>query len=856
MKFSQFFQEAKGQPKVIVVYGGGFQPFHAGHMSSYEQAKRAFPSADFYVAASNDTKNRPIPFKDKEFLAKQAGVKDKFVQVVQPVNPTEILSHYDPKKDILILVRSERDPVNYTKKDGSPAYYQPFKSIKQCVPFDPKGGHGYIYVTKKHVFSVNGQEVYSGSQIRSMYSSADNAGRKSIIGDLYPKATKENKVKQLLDKYIGGNMNETVDELFESLFVEEVLNEGVHDASIFKAVFLAGGPGSGKDYVLDNTLAGHGLTEINSDRALEFLMDKEGLDKKMPKSEEDKRNLVRGRAKTITDLRQRLALLGRNGLIINGTGDDTEKTKKIKARLEELGYDTKMLLVNTRDEVSAQRNIERGQRGGRAVPENIRKEKWDSVQNSRTEYAKLFGSNYHEFDNSEDLRSADPEVVKQKKMEMMDIFKKVREFTQAPPKSEPAELWIASEMERKNRFTVPPKQAELSAHADGQGAAADQAHQLGLSYYGFGRYGKQGKVTHHSVNGKLVEVPREKPAEVSVPTTGSSMKKKVNESVLSESVSITFTADTVEELNNAFNMFGSDTEVTEEVAPSMSNNAGLNALTLGTYEPPIQEASYAGNIGMMEVMKFHQKATPEQKKEFKSFMANNKHGDAWKLIQDVSGVKLVGKEFESKDKYINDKNGNPRMFMLRRAAAKEAHLNGGEVVQQGRGYVVKLKENKNDEIFQGTIESQTIGTRTSLTEAYSGGRTESGSTSTSSRITESGSTSSSGRDTSGQINEHCGCDEDKPTKKITLSKIRERQAKKVEESIDQGIEPGLSMAAAGESIGRDMGEKIKNRTGKAAQVAEMTGDETGASIGAQKEDELKKKGISLTSFKSNKAIGA
>ncbi len=265
-------------------------------MSSYEQAKRAFPSADFHVAASNDTKNRPIPFKDKQFLAQQAGVKDKFVQVVQPVNPTEILSQYDPKKDILILVRSERDPVNYTKKDGSPAYYQPFKSIKECVPFDPKGGHGYVYVTKKHIFKVNGQEVYSGSQIRSMYTKADDAGRKNMIKDLYPKATKPAKLKQLLDKYIGGNMNESVDELFESLFVEEVLNEGVHDASIFKAVFLAGGPGSGKDYVLDNTLAGHGLTEINSDRALEFMMDKEGLDKKMPSSEEEKRNFVRGRA--------------------------------------------------------------------------------------------------------------------------------------------------------------------------------------------------------------------------------------------------------------------------------------------------------------------------------------------------------------------------------------------------------------------------------------------------------------------------------------------------------------------------------------------------------------------------------
>ena len=255
MKFKDFLREARTQSKVIVVYGGGFQPFHAGHMSSYEQAKKAFPSADFYVAASNDTKNRPIPFKDKQFLAQQAGVKDKFVQVSQPVNPTEILSHYNPKKDILVLVRSERDPVNYTKKDGSPAYYQPFKSIKECVPFNPEGGHGYIFVTKKHVFTVNGQEVYSGSQIRSMYAKADDKGKKEIIKDLYPKANNSAKVKKMLDKYIGG-VNENINDEFT-----EILNEGVHDKSIFKAVFLAGGPGSGKDYVLDNTLSGHGLTE-------------------------------------------------------------------------------------------------------------------------------------------------------------------------------------------------------------------------------------------------------------------------------------------------------------------------------------------------------------------------------------------------------------------------------------------------------------------------------------------------------------------------------------------------------------------------------------------------------------------
>ncbi len=202
--------------KVIVVYGGGFQPFHQGHMSSYEEAKRAFPNADFYVASSNDTKVRPIPFNDKKFLAQQAGVKDDFVQVKQPVNPEEILRKYNPDQDILILVRSERDPVKYTKKDGSPAYYQPFKNLKDCKPFNPDSGHGYIFVTKKKDFSVAGEVVYSGSQVRKMYSTAKDEERVKIVKDLYPHATNPEKVKKLLDKYIG-TMNEELEQQDEAV---------------------------------------------------------------------------------------------------------------------------------------------------------------------------------------------------------------------------------------------------------------------------------------------------------------------------------------------------------------------------------------------------------------------------------------------------------------------------------------------------------------------------------------------------------------------------------------------------------------------------------------------------------------
>ena len=188
---------------MVVVYGGGFQPFHAGHLSSYIAAKKAFPDADFYVAASADVKQRPIPYEVKKFLATQAGVKPEDfpdIVVTNPLNPKEILSKYDPDRDVYVLVRSERDPVPYVKKDGTPAYYQPFNKNAKLEPYSK---HGYVFVTKKHDFELNGQKVYSGTQVRDMYKNADDQGRRQIVAQMYPKSKQQDKIKQFLDKYIG-----------------------------------------------------------------------------------------------------------------------------------------------------------------------------------------------------------------------------------------------------------------------------------------------------------------------------------------------------------------------------------------------------------------------------------------------------------------------------------------------------------------------------------------------------------------------------------------------------------------------------------------------------------------------------
>jgi Zeta toxin len=670
-------------------------------------------------------------------------------------------------------------------------------------------GEGKLYNFKKITVHSAGErdpdaEGTAGMSASKMRSHASSGNFKEFKKGV-PAHVPEHHAKEMFaDVRKGMQIKESINEEFESL-----LFEGVHDKAIFKVVFLAGGPGSGKDYVLDNTLAGHGMTEMNSDKALEFLMDKQGLDKTMPASEEEKRNIVRDKAKSMTELRQRLAILGRNGLIINGTGDDVEKITKIKSKLEEIGYDSSMILVNTADEVSKQRNIERGQRGGRTVPENIRKEKWDNVQQGRPEFAKLFGDNYMEFDNSEDLRNAPPDVVKAKKDEMLQMYTKVQQFVAQPPSNPVASAWIAMEMQKKDTLSIPKDGAEKTAHPDS--GAAEEARKLGLKYYGFGRYGKDGKTTHRVVHDKLVEVEKEAHKEPNVPTSGSSMKKpepkKVNEefeSFFQEAVSVSISGDTVEEV--------------QDMMSSMQ-----------PYEYGVeQEETQYGLSDNTEVLKLGTKM------DILDYTINE----------------------EKKVKLLRDKSGKPRVFLLRRSAAKESHLRGGEVMKHPKGYVIKIKEeNDNVETIKELLE-QRQGTKT-IRDILTEGRIAN-------RGIESGNYNfTPAADSIGVNSTEQGQGESKPYKeKITINQIRTKQKAALQnhqESIDKGIESGLSMASSGENLARPSGEKIDlKRKGKSTSIPESigAGGEDATSTSNNNELELKRKGINLKTFKANRSISS
>jgi hypothetical protein len=64
------------------------------------------------------------------------------------------------------------------------------------------------------------------------------------------------------------------------------------------------------------------------------------------------------------------------------------------------------------------------------------------------------------------------------------------------------------------------------------------------------------------------------------------------------------------------------------------------------------EAVYAGNVGVMELIQFHKKATPAQKKQLQSHIQNKKHKEFRDLIQNVTGVKLH-KSVNEKQEFVS-----------------------------------------------------------------------------------------------------------------------------------------------------------------------------------------------------------
>ena len=221
------------------------------------------------------------------------------------------------------------------------------------------------------------------------------------------------------------------------------LQEGLNDPNIFKAFFLAGGPGSGKSFVVRATTGGTGLQIINSDDAFERYLKNAGLSQKMPETEKEPREVERKRAKRVTKARQEGYLEGRLGLIIDGTGKDYEKIAKQSNELKQLGYDTHMIFVNTSLDVALERNAKRD----RSVPEDIAVRSWKAVQSNIGKFSQHFRQNFVVVDNN-DADIKDPQIFN-------DVFKQIKGLLKKKVKSPIAKQWVMQQMKDRGITRMP-----------------------------------------------------------------------------------------------------------------------------------------------------------------------------------------------------------------------------------------------------------------------------------------------------------------------------------------------------------------------------------------------------------------
>jgi len=244
--------------------------------------------------------------------------------------------------------------------------------------------------------------------------------------------------------------------LKKTLRVELV--EGINDPGILKAVFLAGGPGSGKTYVAKGlfgipdrvNVSQTGMKMVNSDKELKYLLNKFGfgtdLDslpdevfKNLTDPTDPKYSGLRSFAKDLTGQRRKLYQDGRLGMIIDGTGDDFRKIAAEKKELEAVGYDCYMIFVNTTLEVALERNENRD----RVLPKSIVEASHREVNKNIGGFQGLFGgSNFLIVDNNEHVE----EEKAQKRFNML-VRQGLGKFIKRPIKNKRGLSWI-----RKNKI--------------------------------------------------------------------------------------------------------------------------------------------------------------------------------------------------------------------------------------------------------------------------------------------------------------------------------------------------------------------------------------------------------------------
>lgn len=365
-------EQAEGEKHHVFTFGR-MNPPTTGHLKLIDKVKKVAKEhkADHTVVTSHsqDTKKNPL----------SASQKVKHLQRYSPGTHFEASSKEHPTFLHHAAKLHKQGVTHLHMVVGSDRVKEMHDKLHQY-----NGTHeGALYNFKKiHVHSAGHRDP-------------DAEGTTGMSGTKMREHAKNKDIKSFR-KGVPGHVS---DEHAKELMHDTRKGMGLHESAyhgLFKAVFVTGGPGSGKDVVIRESIPASSAVELNAVQAYDYLADKQKLSEKT------------------TDFR-REAIRNRGPLVINGPADDVRRIDYIREELEELGYDTMMVFVNTTNEASKERNT----RLSRMMVESIRHEKWLKSQKNKQHFKESFNS-FIEIDNNQTLDLIEEDIT--------DTYKHINSF--------------------------------------------------------------------------------------------------------------------------------------------------------------------------------------------------------------------------------------------------------------------------------------------------------------------------------------------------------------------------------------------------------------------------------------------
>ena len=414
----RFISEAKNRPVVFAF--GRFNPPTTGHAKLVDVlnrlAKKVGGDAMVFTSHSNDKKKNPLNHKQKvnylrKFFGKKVKVPDVSARTVFEIANALYSQGY---RSIYMVAGSDR--------------IREFDALLKKYN-GTKARHGFYKFDEIQVVSA-GERDPDADDVSGMSASKMRAAAEQGDFDTFKQGVANKQFADKLYKDVRKGMGINEDTHLPLYMQEDLIQEGVYDPGIFKAVFLMGGPGSGKSTVVNQlSFKALGLKIVNTDKSFETGLKKAGQTLDLKTVPAEIRDPIRKKAKRQTTRMMDRYIDGRLGLVFDTTSADSGKIKAYLTQLNHLGYESKMVYVSASLDNAQKRNASRA----RKLPPEIVKKDWDRSQKNIDAMKKIFKKDFVQVTNDDDLSSL------QKKTN--SLFSKLMTWSTSFPNNKKSSLW-------------------------------------------------------------------------------------------------------------------------------------------------------------------------------------------------------------------------------------------------------------------------------------------------------------------------------------------------------------------------------------------------------------------------------